>query len=373
MRRLLIGAIVVGCIGMGVRAQQRRSPPPVDDGGIAVRPVSPDIGRSDPGRKSDTDYWLDSQTVRLTARYEDAVITTERTHDGIVTARVADRNGNTTANLSVRSSVLQYAPTAGDPFLAANDSLERPTLEAASRQAYGLWKDGTAGLRWRRGLMRRNPDRDLEPIELRTEWGQNITAHATRTFNKSVRVKVKGQDHVYAGEVISTRLMRDGVEIGASVWFPTQQSFMWNIGGTKGSLDPEILATKNNGPGGWTFQVNAAWLNLQAIAFHHFASQPKPIAGNGRCGPSTGLVARVADFFMPALHANDQGCDWPFVWLNGTSYEPCCNRHDLCYAAYGCTWKTWWMVWTSWRCDVCNLIVYNCFAYGGDTWNPGDA
>jgi hypothetical protein len=346
------------------------------DEGTAVRTVSPEVGRSEPGKKSDTDYWLDSRIVRLTARYEDATITTERTHDGIVTSNVADRSGNPGASLSVRSNLLQYAPIAGDPLLAANDSTERPTLDAASRQAYGLWKDGIKGLRWQRGMMRgRNPDRDLEPLELRTEWAQGLTAHATRKFDRKIRVRVKGRETVYAGEAIVTRLTRDGAEIGTTVWFPAQQTFMWNIGGIKGSLDPEVLSAKNNGPGGWAFSVNAAWVNLQTIAFQHFASLPKPLAqgGGGRCAPQSGLLARVADFLVPTLSANSPGCDWPFVWLNGTSYEPCCNRHDLCYAAYGCNWKSWWMVWTSWRCDTCNLVVYNCFAHGGDTWNPGDA
>lgn len=371
MKRLLIGILVVGFVTVGIRAQRR--PPPAQDE-AAARTISPETARSEPGKKSDTDYWLDGQIVRLTARYEDATITTERATGGIVTSRVADRNGNTAANLTVRSSVLQFAPTAGDPLLAANDSGERPTLEAASRQAYSLWKDGTAGLKWQRGVMRRaGVVRDLEPLELHTEWAQGLTAHAQRKFNAAVRVKIKGRDTVYAGEVVATRLTRDGVEIGQSVWFPSRQTFMFDIGTVKGSMDPDVLSEKNNGPGGWTFAVTPAWVNLQTIAFQYFASLPKSTAAaRSGCG-TTGALAKVLDFFVPTVHADQPGCDWPFVWLNGTGYEPCCNRHDICYAAFGCTWKSWWMVWTNWRCDVCNMMVYNCFMYGGDTWNPGDA
>jgi hypothetical protein len=286
--------------------------------------------------------------------------------------------------LSLHSSILQYAPAAGEPLLAANDSGERPTLDAASRQAYGLWMDGRGQLKWQRGLMRpANSTRDLEPLELHTEWAQGLTAHATRRFNAAVRVKIKGREKVFGGEVVSTRLTRDGVVIGSSVWFPAQQTLMWNVGPTKGSLDPEVLSTANNGPGGWLFPVDAAWLNRQTIAFQHFSSQARPIArhdgaggggvNNTNCGAQPGLLGRIADFFAPTLHANTPGCDWPFVWLNGTGYEPCCNRHDVCFVAYGCNWKSWWMVWTNWRCDVCNLIAFSCFSYGGDTWNPGDA
>ncbi len=368
MKRLLIVTLGIGLVGAGIRAQ-RAAPAP---DGAAARVVAPDRARAEPGQKSDTDYWLDSQIVRLTARYADATITAERGVGGVVAARVADRNGNVTANLSVRSSLLQYAPTTGDPFLAANDSGERPTLEAASRQAYSLWKDGTQGLRWQRGVMRR-PDRDLEPLELHTEWAQGLTAHAQRKFNASVRVTVKGRKTVYAGEIVTTRLTRDGAEIGSAVWFPARQTLMFSIGNVKGSIDPEVLSEKNNGPGGWTFAVTSAWINLQSIAFQYFASQPKATVARSGCGQPTGAIARVADFFFPTVHANQPGCDWPFVWLNGSTFEPCCNRHDICYAAYGCTWKSWWMIWTNWRCDVCNLIVYNCFMHGGDTWNPGDA
>ena len=35
--------------------------------------------------------------------------------------------------------------------------------------------------------------------------------------------------------------------------------------------------------------------------------------------------------------------------------------------------KTWWMLWTSWKCDLCNAFVVDCFLAGGDSWNPGDA
>src|SRR5690349_1153338 len=313
VRTFIIGVIVAGTIGIGISAQ-RRSPPAgaARTSGAAtqdqaeVRTVSPEMARSEPGKKSDTDYWFDSQIVRLTAYYDDATITTERTGDGVVVSNVADKDGNVGARLSVRSAVLQYAPVAGEPLLAANDSGERPTLDASSRQAYGLWKDGRSGLRWQRGLMRpAGVTRDLEPRELRTEWARGLTAHATRKFKARVRVKLKGRDDVFAGEVISTRLTRDGVEIGSSVWFPARQTLMFNVGAARGSLDPEVLSTKNNGPGGWLFPVNSAWINLQTIAFEHFSTQPKPVAQDRSCGPRSGILARAFNFFAPTLLANE--------------------------------------------------------------------
>ena len=153
---------------------------------------------------------------------------------------------------------------------------------------------------------------------LHTEWAHGLTAHATRKFNARVRVKIKGQDQVFNGEVVSTRLVRDGAEIGQSLWFPAQQTFMWRIGRTTGSLSPEVLSANNNGPGGWLFTVNPAWVNIQTIAFQHFATQPKPAAQASNCRPRAGALARLADFLVPTLHANEPGCDFPFVWLNGT-------------------------------------------------------
>jgi len=381
VKTAIVSAIAIGALAIGISAQNRSAPAVPGQEGPAVRAVTPDEGRAEPGKKSDTDYWFDSQIVRLTAQYDDATVTTDRTNDGVVTSNVTDANGNGVARLSVRSAVLQYAPTVGEPLLAANDGGERPTLDVASRQAYGLWRDGRTRLTWKNGLMRpggaSGPLRDLEPRELHTEWAHGLTAHASRKFNARVRVRIKGQDTVYSGEVVSTRLTRDGVEIGSSVWFPAQQTFMWSVGRTKGSLSPEVLSTANNGPGGWKFNVNLAWVNIQTIAFQHFSSNPPAgapaAAERAACRPRAGVLARVVDFFAPTLHANEPGCDFPFVWLNGTGYEPCCNRHDLCFVAYGCNWKTWWMVWTNWRCDVCNLIAFSCFSYGGDTWNPGDA
>jgi hypothetical protein len=64
-----IAVITVASVGIGATTQRHPPRPsaPVNDG-AAIRTVSPDAGRSEPGKKSDTDYWFDSQTVRLTAR-----------------------------------------------------------------------------------------------------------------------------------------------------------------------------------------------------------------------------------------------------------------------------------------------------------------
>lgn len=345
-----------------------------DEKAVRQTPAGTKIGV--PGQKSETDYFLDSQTTRLTARYADATIVTQRATDGAVDARITDKDGNESGRLNVRQNFLQYVRAAGDPFQVVNDSGERPTLEWANRQAYGLLKDGNEPLTWQRGIMRpRRPvARDLEPLELQTEWAQGITAKATRKTGMTVRATINGKERVFVGDVISTRLYKDGGEIGKSLWFPLQQTYIWNLAnGSRGVIDLDALSTKNNGPGGWLFSPTAAWVNLQTIAWHHFGSAaPQTVAGG--CGPRPGTMARIANFLVPSLSANEPGCDPPFVWLNGTSYEGCCNMHDLCYARFGCTSRTWWMVWTSWTCDVCNLFVVDCFMRSdGGTWNPGDA
>ena len=65
MRRVLIGIAAAAAVGIGISAQKRPATPPPSPDEAAVRIVTSDAGRSEPGKKSDTDYWLESQIVRL--------------------------------------------------------------------------------------------------------------------------------------------------------------------------------------------------------------------------------------------------------------------------------------------------------------------
>ena len=354
----------------GRLAALRASPPAQgNDAPVRTIPAGARVA-GDPGKKGDTYYWLESQTTRQTTRYPDATVIAERGASGELRAKIHDRFGNESANFIARTGTVQYLPTGGQPLQAVNDSGERLTLEWTARQAYALSKEGTTNLAWRSGLMRaKGAGARQEVGELETEWANGLSAKVIR---KSVTRHEIVKGRFVQGDVLKARLTKDGVEVGMALWFVKDQVFAWNIPGlSKGWLGPEHLKALY---GGWPFAPDMHWLNLQLIASHHFQTLIKAkgfVAGND-ISPRRSWPDRIVNFFAPTVFADEPGCDG-LHWLDGTIYRACCDVHDYCYAKYGCTSKTWWMVWTNWKCDLCNVVVIDCFVDGGGTWNPGDA
>jgi hypothetical protein len=378
------GAVVVTAASMWSPAwrlaAQRPTPAPVPGNGAPVRTV-PGGTRvvGDPGKKGDTYYWLESQTTRLTTRFADATVVAERGAGGEVRARVHDADGNEAASFSVRSNSVQYVAAGSRSLQALNDSGERPTLDWANRQAYTLWKDRGAGTRlsWQAGLMRPEgaPKRDLEReiVELNTEWAGGLAVRTRRGANLKFAFTDTGSKKVrnLAGDALTARLTRQGVEVGSSAWFVQDKLFMWNVPNlSQGYFSADQLKDF----GGWPFVPDAAWVNLQTIAFYHFKTQIDEkgfVARNdGVCGPGGASVAhKLLNFFAPTVHANEPGCDG-LHWLDGTIFRYCCDVHDFCYEKYGCSAHSWWQFWSSWRCDACNAWAAWCFADGGCTCIP---
>ena len=94
--------------------------------------------------------------------------------------------------------------------------------------------------------------------------------------------------------------------------------------------------------GGWPFVPDAAWVNLQTIAFYHFKTlidQKGFVAQkDGGCGVGRGssVASKLLNFFEPTLSANEPGCDG-LHWLDGTVLRYCCDVHDMCYERTGAT------------------------------------
>jgi hypothetical protein len=103
-------------------------------------------------------------------------------------------------------------------------------------------------------------------------------------------------------------------------------------------------------------------MNIQAIAFHHFKTRIDRDRFVARGAP--GVFDKVRQFIAPVLHADEPGCDG-LHWLDGTIFRFCCDVHDACYAKYGCSSRSWWQVWSSWSCNMCNFWVVDCFESGG--------
>ena len=205
-----------------------------------------------PGQKGATDYWLESRTRRLTAKYDDATVAvSERGSDGNFETKLTDRAGSEVGRFTVNrvgpdgnggDAVLRYVPQSGASLHVYGDQSVRPTLAWANAQAYTLLKDQSAAdassLEWQHGMMRRRGsarrDVDRRPAELHAEWADGLSV---RTVRKSAANLKWGKDRVFNGEMLVSNLKRDGVHVGSAVWFVVDRVLIWEIPGvTEGSL-----------------------------------------------------------------------------------------------------------------------------------------
>lgn len=327
-----------------------------------------------PGEKGATYYALESQTTRLTTRFRDGhTAVAERGFTGTVKATVHDREGNERAHLRTSHAGgthdgLIYEPTEGTPLQVLGDQSVKPTLDWATHQAYRLVRDGTAHLVWEKGVMRpqaaapRDVDNDVDEVE--TVWANGLVARLTKHDFPPHEI---APGRVVQGRAWVTELTANGVSAGHSIWFERDQVFAYNLPGLTDRLvwiGPEHLKALH---GGWPFKPDTTWLNLQTIATHHFktlvAKQGYVAKG---CEPPK--PNRLVQFFAPTVYANEVGCDG-LHWLDGSLLRGCCDDHDRCFAKNGCTEKSWWQVWKSWSCDVCNMAVVSCFV-AGDQIDP---
>jgi hypothetical protein len=343
-----------------------------------------------PGAEEDrgaTYYWLEGQASRVTTRFVDAIAVAERLPDGDFRARVTDLAGNEMATLmgdvgAGANTVVELHVPGGARVRAEGRPGLRPTLDWSNRQAYSFWRDlkgpEAPALEWQTDLMRPRgaPVRDVESaiVDLRTEWADGVAATARRD-SRARRNVLTGRPA--RGAVAFSRLVRDNVEVGLTRWYAEEKVFSWSLPGlTMGYVDEPRLKEA----GGWTFTPDLAWLNVQAFAFQRFhpAGQSARVGGGtpaeirarmagARSAGLTGRLEKALGSLMPTLYANEPGCDG-LHWLDRTTFRPCCDSHDRCYEKYGCSYRSWWLVWSSWRCDMCNLAVVFCFATGG--WPP---
>jgi hypothetical protein len=381
LKRMLWLAAIAAAFGMASwRPQAVADPQPPAGAAVRTAPAGHRVGAT-PGKKGATDYWLESQTARLTAKYSDGTTArATRGTDGNFETSVTDRSGDGVARFTVSrvgadgggaEAVLHYTPRSGGALHVFGESTVRPTLAWANTQAYTLSKDGAAtaasGLEWRNGLMRRRgaAPRDVERqlSELHTEWSGGLSV---RTVRGTAGNLPWSDQRALSGEVLVSLLIREGAPIGSANWFVKEQVLIWNIPGvTAGSLTAEQMKTF----GGWPFAPDAEWLNLQTLAFYHFKTamdQQGPVVARM---PPASRSRRVLDVFVAPVQANEPGCDG-LHWLDGTVLRFCCDVHDRCYQKYGCSSSSWWQFWTSWTCDACNLGAVFCFVSGGAGKGP---
>jgi len=330
-----------------------------------------------PGQKGATYYALEGQSSRVTTTFADGTMAAaERTVDGDITSTLRDANGNEVNRVRVdrkdgTNDVVQYLQPSAEPVQALIDPGVHPTLDWSNRQSHLLHRDKVtsgAGLRWKDGVMR--PDRsepegdELATVRsIETQWSNGLSARTRRVPSRSGDL-FDGKP--VRGDVLVTTISRDGVAIGTANYLTFERIFAWKIPGvTEGLIANEHLKGRF---GGWMFRPDMVWMNLQTLAMYQWKT-----AINERRfvtpAPRPGLAGRIAEFFAPTVHANEDGCDG-LHWLDGTSFRYCCDIHDYCYAKNGCSSSTWWRAWTSWSCDECNMNVVWCFAGGGTGRGP---
>jgi hypothetical protein len=329
------------------------------------------------GDRGATYHALEREATRVTTRFADAIAVADRTLDGQLSTRLTDLAGNEMVAFKVHhvdgaGDSLEFT-LANRPDMPARHAAGRSgvqsTLDWSNEQAYSLWKDrdalDRASLEWQDTLMRPTgaPKRSPGDAALRadTEWRGGFSATVTKKVGTHVSY-VSGRQTT--GTVLISSFRKDGVELGSSQWWPDEQAFAWSFPGL--TADSYLTAAHLKKNGGWNFTPDMAWLNTQNLAFYQFGTLLKTKGTVSKNRTPAGWLSRLGQFIAPTVEANDPGCDG-FHWLDGTIFRWCCDVHDACYFKQdpNCTQSSWWMWWTSWQCDACNLDAVYCFASGG--------
>ncbi|MEO8259845.1 MAG: hypothetical protein ABI868_21050 [Acidobacteriota bacterium] len=318
-----------------------------------------------PGERGATYYALEAQTSRFTTRFHDGTTAVaERTADGDIETKLRDLGGNEINRFKVGHDKLMYLRPSATPVQAVPDSGVHATFDWSNRQSHRLFEDGVAsgaGLEWRDGLMRhtsaRGKDEEAAVVrEVETRWAHGLSA-------RTARVRARRGDvfdgKPLQGDVLATILMRDGVEVGLANYLTYERVFVWTIPGmSEGSIGNDHLKQQFNG---WPFTPDMVWMNLQTIALYHWKETITQKGFVARCDQPQ--PNPLVQFFVPTVSANEVGCDG-LHWLDHTVMRYCCDSHDNCYERDGCAYKSWWMFWSSWRCDFCNILAIRCFQTG---------
>jgi len=374
-RKKMFGAfllsVLLGSAGplWHARAQNGAAPPHSPVQRLPDRLQPPPVTAGDRGV---TYHSLESKATHVTTTYADAIAIAERAPDGDLSTRVTDVAGNEVARFKVHrvdtaSDSLEFSLPDQATVHAARRSGLRPTLDWSNQQAYSFWNDrqtfGSSSLEWQDTLMRpvgaRKRDAAGETLRIDTEWLGGTSASAIRKIGTHTSYLTKRS---VTGLVFISTLRKDGLEVGASQWWPEEQTFAWSFPGlTEGYVDTARLQRS----GGWPFTPDLAWLNTQNLALYEFHTS---VAARARLSQNNqrNWLHRFGAFIAPALLANDVGCDY-LHWLDQTIFRPCCDGHDRCYQKEdpACGMSSWWMFWSSWQCTQCNMWAVFCFKSGG--------
>ncbi len=316
-----------------------------------------------------TYYEIEAKARKVTAQFQDEVVTAARDGHGATDIDVVSRTGARLAKAKVspagNSGSIDFDGPRGRKTTALTNGV-RPTLDWSAIQSHLMTVDSPSLVRqprWRDGFVRSDDQADDpndSPAKLTTDFGDGIVATTYRRGANLADAMAKGTPY------FTTVLTRDDEGLGLMQWHPGMQLLNFQFPGlTEGKLRPDVLEPNT---GGWTFTPTMAWANIQARAFYDSGMRKKADGALARAGgcPSgaPSLASRVtsglSDLLSPTLHA-EEGCDY-LHWLDDTIFRQCCDDHDLCYQTYNCTVWSWINPFTSWRCENCNRVVVACFS-----------
>lgn len=309
---------------------------------------------------------LDQQAFMMSSEFPDATVVTRRQNDGGLITEVNSLDGKVVSRWEIPPS----GPiTVSDPGLAnevsqvARPEFE-PSMDWANLQALSLWRDlrqsqrqhdvamDAAQLTWSGSLLRpwqlttlgasnsstRAKELAHEVLALsahfQTDSGVELVMQSVRHHPPATRGK-KETTTAYANFTTKILDPATSAQLGILRWFDDSQVLVWDLPGvTTGWIDPE----RQRQP--YPFEPDLAWGAVQAFGFWQ---------ANAVDSLKTSLKLQIPD-----------GCTG-LHWLDGTVYKKCCDDHDLCYAAEGCTAWSWFIIGAGWSCIQCNIDVVYCF------------
>lgn len=356
----------------------------------ALGPLRADAQSADMG---DTFHRLEREATRVTTWFADTFAVSERGTDGTLRTRLHDRK------TSALIASLEYeeggpgnaARLAGEveavPIAIEQAVAPRRTADWLNRQIRQFWLDGKArgaagrrgppafvdeGGLWRMAVVM--GDRRSAP----PATGEDAVESVATEFPEGVAVAEKDRHDGPAGRktarsTFTSRMAgKDGREVGFVRWFAEDRVLTWSFpNGRKG------VAQESKVPGGFKFTPTLAWANVQALAFLRQSQQPAvkvpvPAMDPPPAGPEVAvdpLAPRGPS--APEISFQDAGCNGVadgctgLHFLDGTIFEECCTRHDLCYERNHptdcCEAWSWFVPLPWWHCARCNFSAVWCF------------
>jgi hypothetical protein len=340
-----------------------------------------------PGQKGATYYSLERQSTRVTTEFLDGnIAVAERTLDGDIVTNLRTADGRDINRVRVNrkggaaEDAVQYIRPGAEAIQAVVDAgnTTSSTLDWLNRQSHHFYEDNItspANLRWRNGAIRAagagsedDPSTEAQTVKtIETVWANGLSA-------KTRRVHLKAGDQFdgkpVTGDALVTHLFLNGQNVGVANYFVNERIYAWKMPGVSEGLIANSHLVQRYG--GWPFKPDMIWMNLQALGFYAWGRE-RSATQLSACAAKPTLWQRLAGVISPVVHAagtpDEPGCD-DLHWLDGSMLRYCCDIHDYCYAKNGCTSTSWWQVWSSWKCDRCNMEAVWCFAGGGTGHGP---